>query len=454
MRKFILLLITILLLNTVSCSLDTSKSITNKAPKEISEEIKGESLKVDSSTFKGLNMQTDNIDIKLDGQDLSFKLPIYLDKNRYFICLNELVDNLDGKITKTDCYLNVELPNKTFLLNITTNTAKIDNSEFPLKKALISSEDFYYINFSDIATILDIYSRWDIPSKTIFCKTSGNDVPNVQPYKAKIDTLGFLRLEDVALSSEGGNNGYLEKLRIIGNYLSKRAVPYHIAWIPRYISPNHNIDIDPSTRSNMSISELIYTLDFISNHNGLIGLHGYTHQSASSNSGEGYEFGKTNPSSYDFRTRIEKAMNIAKDLDIPIAFFEVPHYSITVEQNKIAGEYFKILYYPFEENGRSKADNTKPQLSPYNNSSYYISTPLDYIQTGKEEACLANLKNADKNKMGSIFYHPFHELDSINLSLNNNIPEYTYNDNSILKRLVNTLEEEGFKMSKVSDIGN
>ena len=154
-----------------------------------------------------------------------------------------------------------------------------------------------------------------------------------------------------------------------------------------------------------------------------------------------------------FRNKIKKSIETASYLDIPIDFFEVPHYEITPEQNKIAEEYFKILYYPFNDYGLKKADLTKPQLSPYNKSSYYISTPLDYIPLGTEDNALAKLKNANINNMGSVFFHPSLENSYISLTDDSSgAPTFTYTDNSTLKRLVGILEEKGFKMIKVTDI--
>lgn len=136
-----------------------------------------------------------------------------------------------------------------------------------------------------------------------------------------------------------------------------------------------------------------------------------------------------------------------------IDFFKAPHYSITSEQNKIAEEYFKILYYPFNDYGLNKADLTKPQLSPYNKASYYISTPLDYIPQGQEDNSLAKLKNVNINNMGSVFFHPNLESKYINLTEDTSgVPTFTYDDNSTLKKLIGILEEKGFKMIKVTDI--
>ena len=217
--------------------------------------------------------------------------------------------------------------------------------------------------------------------------------------------------------------------------------------------PNASVDNDPLTKNNFEIAEMVYSLDYFTTHNGIIGLHGYTHQCGNCESAVGFEFGRYEPSSTVFREKIQKAIETASYLDIPIGFFEVPHYEITPNQNKIAEEYFKILYYPFNDYGSKKADLTKPQLSPYNKSSYYISTPLDYIPLDKEDNALAKLKNANINNMGSIFFHPSLENDYISLTADSSgAPTFTYTDNSTLKRLVGILEEKGFKMIKVTDI--
>lgn len=450
MKKIIYILVSLLLLTLVSCN----QQVYSPASDVLSSNISTiESLtNLDYTTLKELDMTKDDLKLIINGQTLQLTTPIYLNKNRYYVCINDIIKNLNGTIIKNDNILTLNLLDKSITLDITNN--KFNNSEIEkeLIQPLIIQNDFYYMNFSDLSNILDMYTRWDISTKTILCKTFGNSLENVQDYAPKIDTLGFLRLEDVDLTTQSYDTEFLEKIRIIGNYLSKRNVPYHIAWIPRYKAPAQNIDIDPMSINDFTIAELVYTLDFFTIHNGLIGLHGYTHQLGMEESGLGTEFGITSPSTSLFQEKIEKAIETAKYLDIPISFFEAPHYDITDEQNKIAENYFKVLYYPYSDKGSSNIDFTKPQLSPYNKSSYYISTPLDYIPTEDIKGALSRIKKCDTKKMGSIFFHPSLDFDFIKLSLDNNIPSFTYLDDSTLKNLISTLEEKGFKMSKVTDI--
>ncbi|WP_252242329.1 DUF2334 domain-containing protein [Clostridium sp. ZBS18] len=433
---------------------------------------------IDYSNFKDLGINKDEVTLKINGHDLDFTLPVYLDKNRYYFSLNEIIHNLNGEFTKEEDFLYLNINDELYSINLLDNTIQCPNTEFKLKKDLLNSENIYYICFSDLSNMLDLYTRWDKDNKIINCKINSSQYINNTSAKISNDNyknnsvtneledknnsistssentqIGLIRFEDVCVTSQSYDKNYFENLRIIGAYMNKQNIPYHIAWIPRYKNPNFKIDNDPLTKNNFEIAEMVYTLDYLNNHNGVIGLHGYTHQLGNCESAAGFEFGKFEPSTDVFKEKIEKAIETASYLDIPIDFFEVPHYEITPEQNKIAEEYFKILYYPFNDYGIDKADLKKPQLSPYNNSSLYISTPLDYIAEGKEDICLDRIKNSDISNMGSVFFHP--SLENAFISLNEDsdgYPSFSYDDNSILKRLVNILEENGFKMTKVTDL--
>lgn len=448
---YTLLILLISFSSLISCNKTTIK---DNYSEQIKNEISSHSnskLKWDYINFKGFDMAQDNVKFIIDGKSLNLKMPIYLDKNRYYICLNEFIEQLNGEIEQHHKSLNIKINTSSYSIDLSNNVIKHASTTFKLKKALLSKNNIYYIGLSDFSNMFNLYTRWDKDNKIINCKTDNINI-DTTPYKHKINQIGFVRFEDVGLNSQPYSKEYFEKLRIIANYMYERKVPYHIAWIPRYVIPSQRIDNDPLNKNNFEMAEMVYSLDYFTTHNGIIGLHGYTHQCNEEESCIGFEFGKFQPSEEGFKEKIEKALETASYLDIPINFFEAPHYEITPSQNKIAEKYFKILYYPFNDYGEAKADLTKPQLSPYNKSSYYISTPLNYIPIGNEEAALAEIKKADISKMGSVFFHPTLENNYISLTENNKIPEFTYSDNSILKRLINILEEKGFKIIKVSDI--
>jgi hypothetical protein len=453
-KKLYPILIIFSILYLVSCG--SNNSMQNNSLEQIPKEASNESndnLNKKYDNFNGFDITKDNLEFIIDGKHLNLKLPIYLDKNRYYISLNEFIEKLNGKITKDDNSLIINLKDKLYLIDLSNNLVKCPNTEFTLKKNLLDDNDMYYIGFSDFSNMLNLYTRWDKDNKIINCKIDGFNNTNITPYKAKINQIGLIRFEDIGLNSEYYSNEYFERLRIIASYVNQRKIPYHIAWIPRNVIPSNKVDDDPFSKNNFNIAEMVYTLDYFSTHNGIIGLHGYTHQLGNSESGAGFEFGRFQPSTSEFKKKIEKAIETAKYLDVPIDFFEVPHYEITSEQNKIAEKYFKILYYPFNDYGKNKTDLTKPQLSPYNRYSYYISTPLGYIPDGEEDAALAKLKNININNMGSIFFHPNLEKKYISLIENSNRePTFNYADNSTLKKLISSLEAKGFTMIKVTDI--
>lgn len=445
-KKFFSIIMILLIFLLISCH--NTNSIQSEALIKSTNEITD-----DYSNFKGFNMNEDNVKFKINGNTLNVKLPIYLDKNRYYIPLNEFVEQLNGRIEKLNNSLHIKFNNDIYLIDLLNNTVNYSNNTYCLKKPLLNRDDIYYITFFDFSHMLNLYTRWDKDNNIISCKIDDYNTTNISPYKSKIDMIGFIRFEDVGVNSQPYDKNYFENLRIIAAYMNQRKIPYHIAWIPRYIIPNRGIDNDPLTKNNFEIAEMVYSLDYFTTHNGVIGLHGYTHQCKNDESGLGFEFGKYEPSADIFKEKIEKAIETASYLDIPIDFFEVPHYEITSEQNKIAEIYFKILYYPFNDYGPEKANLINPQLSPYNKSSYYISTPLDYIPEGKEDSALDKIKNANINHMGSVFFHPNLEKKYICLTEDSNgAPTFTYDNNSILKKLVNTLEELGFNLIKVTDI--
>lgn len=456
-KKLFLFFIIIIIFILASCSTKNSRQNAQIKQPQGSNEISSKSsntLRTDYNTFKGLDMDEDNIKFKIDGNSLSLQLPIYLNKNRYYISLNEFIEKLNGEIEKDNNSLNIVFNNTKYYIDLDTNTITCPKYKFSLKKALLKSDEMYYINFSDFSHMLNLYTRWDKDNKIINCKINGFKNTEIKPYKSTINQIGLIRLEDIGLNSQPYSKEYFEKLRIIANYMYEKQIPYHIAWIPRYVIPNQKIDNDPLTKNNFEMAEMVYSLDYFTSHNGIIGLHGYTHQCGNAESGIGFEFGKFDSSDSNFEEKIQKAIKTASYLDIPISFFEAPHYEITPSQNKIAEKYFKILYYPFNDYGRDKADLTKPQLSPYNKSSYYISTPLDYIPLGKEDIALTKIyKNNNTDKMGSVFFHPLLENSFILLTEEkNSAPKFIYTENSTLKRLIDILEKKGFKMISVTDI--
>lgn len=468
-KKILIYFLLFVIILILGCNNQNLVKSENQELKEINENINMNSINYDN--FKELNLEKDNIILKINGENLESKLPIYIDKNRYYLPLNEIINKLNGEIKKSEHTLYLNIDNMTYSINTLDNDVKCHSDEFTLKENLLTNDNnIYYISFSDFAHMLNLYTRWDKDNKIINCRITSNEIlDNSNSINTEIkdnhikenknstisenkSQIALIRLEDICATGQNYSKYYFENLRIIGSYLYDKNIPYHIAWIPRYINPSLNIDNDPLSNNTFELAEMVYTLDYLKSHNGIIGLHGYTHQFDKFESGAGFEFGRCEPSTKVFREKIEKAIETAKYLDIPIDFFEAPHYEITPEQNKIAEEYFKILYYPFNDYGIDKADLTKPQISPYNGTSLYISTPLDYVAEGKEEECLDRIKNSRIDNMGSVFFHPALDNRFIILSEDENgSPVYSYGGDSFLKRLVGILEGKGYRFAQVDE---
>lgn len=451
-KKFLCYILIVLVFSLISCNNEIVHIENNSQVEDNFSDL------MNIESFNRFDLESDNIKINIDGKESQLKLPIYIDKNRYIVPLNELVSNLDGSMTKEEDILNVKVNNNLYRIDEENNTIQLSNKTIRLKKNLMKDKNVYYISFIDFCNMLNLHTRWDKESKIIKCNSRlKNDTSsNIMSENSNQEQqLAFIRFEDVCVTSMNYDKDYFENLRIIANYMSENHIPYHIAWIPRYVNVKAGIDNDPCNKNSFEIAEMVYTLDYITNHGGIIGLHGYTHQINNEESGVGFEFGRYNPSVEIFETKIKKAIKTADYLDIPIDFFEVPHYEITPEQNKVAEKYFRILYYPFNDFGLDKADLYKPQLSPYNNLSYYISTPLDYINELNVDGSLKRIKNEESSKMGSVFYHPRLEGSYIHLIEDQyGSPDYNYDEDSILKQLINILEEKHYKISNVKKFGS
>ncbi|MGL5087244.1 MAG: DUF2334 domain-containing protein [Clostridium sp.] len=446
-RKLTLLL----LLLTLTLVLTSCKNSKVEEPPIV---VKPDHIVVNYDDFEDLGIQKDTPKLFIDGTEIQFKLPIYIDKNRYLLSLNEIMDTLGGKIKRNEenGSLDISVFNKAYNIDLTSKLINVDNKNINLKKDLLVQNDFYYISLIDLSNMFNMYTYWDRATNSIYCTTNDTSFKDVAKYVPKVETLGFLRLEDVTPYLDSGEKDYFNKLRVIGKYLSSTGVPYHIAWIPRSVDPQNKSDLDPLTQNSFILAESIYSLDYFTYNLGIIGLHGYTHQSDNEVTGLGTEFGYKQPDLVRFRERLLAAINTAKELDIPVNFFEAPHYAITPDQNKIAEEYFKYIYHPFSDNGIKGRDLTKPQLSPYNKTSYYFSAPLEYVAEANPLAMIPRIKNESHSHMGSLFFHPRLDYKFIAINMVENKPSYTYAEDSVLHQVINALNERGYKMSSVTDI--
>ncbi|MCR1934826.1 DUF2334 domain-containing protein [Clostridium tepidum] len=401
------------------------------------------------SNFSPLNLSKADIKLKYKGKILNLKLPIYMDKNRYYIPVNNVLDEFGIDYIVKDEKVHIESDGKK--IDIGKTVANVLGEKYKLRKDSILNKDIMYIYLFDFAKILGLKANWNESEKTIVLyknkiqeKITNNKIknPKVKP--------ALVRLEDITSNQRYKTPEALEKLRIISDYLCSKKIPFHIAWVPRYLDPKNNIDDDASKDFNMHNANFIYTLDYFIDRGGIIGLHGYTHQAGDAASIDGIEFdGMTNNIEPVIRERVKKAIQCAKELDIPIGFFESPHYAATDEEMQIIEQYFNYMYDPpkfASRNNIAKRQSKDRMVS-------YIPTPLDYVDGIKHaDKVIENINNLDENTLGSFFYHPSIESSFIKLKNNKDGSiEYTYEDNSPLKNIIKAFEKNNYEFKKITE---
>ena len=138
------------------------------------------------------------------------------------------------------------------------------------------------------------------------------------------------------------------KVKCMANLLYSQGMKFHVSWIPRFKAPADNIDNDLLTNDNITNVGFVNLLDYLINKGGEIGLHGYTHQHDDEKSGYGEELSKdVNNTDSETRAVIENGIDTASALNIPISYYESPHYFDTELQQKVIEDYFQFIYEPF-----------------------------------------------------------------------------------------------------------
>lgn len=379
-------------------------------------------------------MDNTEIDIYFQGKRLNFNNPILFEKNRFYIPVFEGIKKVRGRLDLKD----------HIIISSLSKLHGVKGSCFFNGIYLESNE--IYVSFFIFTYALNLKIRWDYNGNKIYIYIN-KDKWRVQE-NFKTPSAAYIRLEDFTAGATFDSGEALEKVRIISDMLYARAIPFHVAWIPRYLNPKNEIDNDISKDFSFYNSDFLFTLEYIISRGGVIGLHGYTHQLLDEESGEGSEFGEERlESETSTRERIEAAIEIAETLDIPYKFFESPHYSITREQQKIAEEYFDFIYHPYVG-----VWNEEPIISPLNNKTIYVPTPLDYVKDNSDEV-IKKIENLKFDDFASFFYHPSKEFEFIKLKRDRRgYPEFIYSAESYLNKIINCFFEKDYHFKKITNI--
>lgn len=370
--------------------------------------------------------------------------PTLLKAQRYYIPIDIICNKLNYNIQKSTDSLT--LKNDSHNITLNKNNFVKDSKAKSLRGNILIKNDTYYISISDIEEIFDLIAIFDFKNNTITLLSNNLEKAKYSliAYSKRIT---FLRFEDFTAGYSNMVDTNQTKIKCMTNFLYSEGIKFHIAWIPRFKVPLQNIDNDLLQNSSIENVGFVNLLDYLINKGGEIGLHGYTHQSGNSNSAVGEELSKdVNNTTEATRAVIENGIDTASALNIPISFYESPHYRDTEFQQSIIEEYFQHIYEPY--------DNSKNNIYKTDNNHLYIPTPLGYVKGPNNEmsSIIDGLNKYNPEVLRSLFYHPSTEIDFINFSIENNTLNVNYDKNSPLQKIVRAIKDNKYTTVHVSEL--
>ncbi len=340
--------------------------------------------------------------------------------------------------------------NRTYFLTKNNSTIEVSTSTGKSNKT-----DMYFYNNKAYIYIYKLIEPFgSIPVVDLNANKINvyNSISKNLPYYKTTSTnkkLAYIRLEDIMADGLDTSRtpsydvNMLEELRYTAQYLYECGQSYYIAWIPVYGNPKGNCWNDVSMNYNLYNSYFVYTLDYMIEHNGYIGLHGYTHQYGNDISAYGYEWGENTPFSYEEQEkRMIKAIECADRLGFDINFFEFPHYGATNDQIRMAQKYFKLIYQaiPTPSNAKGFA-----WTAVTGKKVYFMPTPADYLHTKYDlNDMIKRLSVCMKNNYAvSLFYHPIIDYYAIHEETQGNDRIWEYEDGS-LPAILKHISDNGY----------
>ncbi|WP_459476531.1 DUF2334 domain-containing protein [Clostridium saccharoperbutylacetonicum] len=369
-------------------------------------------------------------------------IPMLLKSQRYYIPLDFICSKLnftlkaqDGGFIISNKNNNISLTEKSYTNNSVTKN---------LRGNLINKDGTNYISISDIEEIFNLIAVFDFKNNNISLLNNTVNAPEPASisYSNKV---ALIRLEDFGC----GGNYFVDqnqaKIKCMANLIYSQGMKFHVSWIPRFKDPDNNIDNDLLTNNNIENVGFVNLLDYLIDKGAEIGLHGYTHQHDDEKSGPGNELTKdVNNTVPEVQALIENGIDTASALNIPISYFESPHYGETDLQKKVIENYFQFIYEPF--------DSTKSNVYDSDDHHLFVPTPLGYVHNSDPAPIINGLNDENPNILHSLYYHPFLELKYIDFNTNNNKLNIIYNENSPLQQIVKTLKSDNYTTLHIDEL--
>jgi len=370
-------------------------------------------------------------------------VPILLKSQRYYIPLSFICNKLDYTLDTSNS--KISLYNNDNKISLTQNSYTKNSGTGSLRGNLLTNDGVYYISISDIEELFNLTAVFDFKNNNISLLDSNVKAPE-NSSASYTDKVALIRLEDFGCGGNYAIDKNQAKIKCMANLLYSQGMKFHVSWIPRFVSPADNIDNDLLTNDNIANVGFVNLVDYLINKGGEIGLHGYTHQHDDEISGKGEELSKdVNNTETETRAVIEKGIDTASALNIPISYYESPHYFDTELQKKVIADYFQFIYEPF--NG---TENTN--IYNYNDSNLFVPTPLGYVHDSDPSSIIDGLNNEDPDTLHSFYFHPFIELKYVDFNTNNNKLNITYDENSPLQKIVKALKSDQYTTVHIDEL--
>lgn len=371
-------------------------------------------------------------------------VPILLKAQRYYIPLSFICNKLNYTLeNSSDSILIYDNDNK---ISLSETTYEKNSKTGSLRGNLINSSGDHYISISDIEELFNLIAVFDFDNKKI--SLIPNDVKG--PDESSIiysDKVALIRLEDFGCGYSNIVDKNQTKIKIMANLLFSQGMKFHVSWMPRFVVPSANFDNDLLTNDNITNVGFVNVLDYLINKGGEIGLHGYTHQSGNDASGTGEEMSKdVNSTEPETRAVVEKGIDTASALNIPISYYESPHYRDTEQQKKIISEYFQFIYEPY--------DYSKKNVYTSDDYHLYVPTPLGRISDPSTDVphIIDKLNENSPDILNSFYYHPSIEIDYINFTFDGNKLNVNYDKNSPLQQIVKALKDSEYTTVHIDEL--
>ncbi|MGL4774331.1 MAG: DUF2334 domain-containing protein [Clostridium sp.] len=384
--------------------------------------------------------EVSNVNISYCHKPIALTNSILLKAQRYYFSVTDICNMLGYSNNYANNILTLSSTQNIILEN---NKATINNEIYDLRGKLIIENNIPYISISDVEYLFDLVASYDFQQSTIdFVKKESTSVDKSNSDVEK--KVALIRLEDFSAGDAFSSNTNILRFKAMGDLLYKNNMKFHIAWVPRFKAPRDNIDNDLLANQSLENIAFVNILDYLINSGGLIGAHGYTHQANDERSLNGTELSrKANSSEEETREVIENAIDTASALNIPIGFFESPHYQATSSQKKIIEEYFQYIYEP-------KNPLIYHSLKQTDKGNFYIPTPLSYVKNLNTNSIVKNLEDPRYGLLASVFYHPSLELEFIEPDVSGDYFKVDYDINSPLNNIIRGMKENNYETIYVS----